>query len=61
MKRVKMSIQVPEETRRQIEWLQAYYSTFTGVLIVAVAALYRDQVGKVAVERVGETGDNRRG
>ena len=55
MKRVKMSIQVPEETRRQIEWLQAYYSTFTGVLIVAVAALYRDQVGKVAVGRVGET------
>ena len=42
VERVKMSLQVPDETRRQLGFLQAYYGTMTSVVIVAVAALYRE-------------------
>lgn len=52
VQRVKMSVQVPDETRRQLEFLQPYYGTMTSVVIVAVAALYREQAGTDAVEPV---------
>ena len=60
VERVKMSLQVPDETRRQLGFLQAYYGTMTSVVIVAVAALYREvratASGNDAVEPVEAEG-----
>ena len=48
-----VSVRLPAETRAQLEWLAPIWDgNKTSVVIVAVAALYREQAGTDAVETV---------
>jgi hypothetical protein len=48
-----VSVKLPEETIAQLAWLAPFYGgNKTSAMIVAVAALYREQAGTDAVEPV---------
>lgn len=47
-----VAMRLPEETRKKMIALSPLYGSQAGVVIVAVAALYREQAGTDAVEPV---------